>query len=521
MDNRQQTTDNRQQTGQAYALNLSNNCISRFFTLRSFISSKLSTKLFKKIPLALAPVLLLPYSQGSQALTVHTSQVIQGSAPYLTFDGGKTKVTTTTELLGIKLSDGREFTPTTNSSSPANPIELPAVGQSFADIQMLVPPSTNSVSLNELVTNYNYWGDDDGDGQEAGEITATGNLAVSITDKNGKTVNRSEVLMICNAPYKVVISSEEGSLSTRYGVPNSSTFTGDTATYYINPKSSPFICFARPDVIASTETWIHGIKLDHNGPATVWNPDKGFLTQSINPSSYGLNFPTTGVDGFYFDLDIGGIDASQLTWLPVTHGGITATVTRALPNADDYWISDHSVPVTRVTLKGPEAKSQLNSPHPSPITKPNLPQTFELVGRDSRGNTVVKYGFVLQKWFVNGAKNKKRIYSEAETWCRGLGYRVPQIKELTNAVCSGLGAQPRCQGAVGGKPSSNGNYFQRQIGAGVMAEWGSEGGYNNGTIYSWSSDKQGDHRLAAHWLNGPILGIEENGTYDGIDCVTP
>jgi hypothetical protein len=509
----------RQQTGQAYALNLSNNCISRFFTLRSFISSKLSTKLFKKIPLALAPVLLLPYSQGSQALTVHTSQVIQGSAPYLTFDGGKTKVTTTTELLGIKLSDGREFTPTTNSSSPANPIELPAVGQSFADIQMLVPPSTNSVSLNELVTNYNYWGDDDGDGQEAGEITATGNLAVSITDKNGKTVNRSEVLMICNAPYKVVISSEEGSLSTRYGVPNSSTFTGDTATYYINPKSSPFICFARPALKSSSETWINGILVDHTGPATVWNPDKGFLTRSVTPSQYGRNFPTAGIDGVYFDLDIGGVDASQLTWLPVTHGGITATVTRALPT-DDYWISDHSVPVTRVTLKGPEAKSQWNNPHPSAITKPNLPQTFELVGRDSRGNAVVKYGFILQKWFVNGGVVNYRTYSEAETWCRDLGYRLPQVNELTNAVCSGL-LGSRCQGAVGGKPSSSGNYYQRQIGAGLLAEWGNMIDYpDTKEIESWTSEKFIVDSYNATIIGGKNENVSEKQT-SPVVCVTP
>ncbi|WP_176713254.1 hypothetical protein [Gilliamella sp. Imp1-1] len=43
---------------QTYVLNLSNNPIRRFFTRSSFISSKLSIKLFSKIPLALAPLLL-------------------------------------------------------------------------------------------------------------------------------------------------------------------------------------------------------------------------------------------------------------------------------------------------------------------------------------------------------------------------------------------------------------------------------------------------------------------------------
>lgn len=95
----------------------------------------------------------------------------------------------------------------------------------------------------------------------------------------------------------------------------------------------------------------------------------------------------------YFDLDIGG--GSQLTWTPVTHGGITATVTRTLPNAGDNWISNHSVEVMRVTLTGPRASdNQKSSDSPSPISKPTLPQTFELVGRDSQGSVVVKYGFV-------------------------------------------------------------------------------------------------------------------------------
>ncbi|MCX8684234.1 hypothetical protein J3U09_10920, partial [Gilliamella sp. B2889] len=53
----------------------------------------------------------------SHALTSKTSNVIQGSAPYLTFDGGRTRVVDVNGLLGITLSDGTKYTPSTNISS--------------------------------------------------------------------------------------------------------------------------------------------------------------------------------------------------------------------------------------------------------------------------------------------------------------------------------------------------------------------------------------------------------------------
>ncbi|OCG38491.1 hypothetical protein [Gilliamella sp. Bif1-4] len=137
---------------QTYVLNLSNNPIRQVFTRNLFIFSKLFTKLFSKIPLALAPLLLLPYSLESQALSATTSERIHGTAPYLTIDGGVTKVTEIRKLLGIKLSDGRTFTPQNNPSSPTAPIELPNAWGTFADIEMIVPPLSDSININDLVT---------------------------------------------------------------------------------------------------------------------------------------------------------------------------------------------------------------------------------------------------------------------------------------------------------------------------------------------------------------------------------
>lgn len=77
-------------------------------------------------------LLLLSYSFTAQALSAQTSKVIEGTAPYFTFDNGLNKVTTTNDLLGITLSDGTKITPQTNNSA-ITPIVLPKTGETLAD----------------------------------------------------------------------------------------------------------------------------------------------------------------------------------------------------------------------------------------------------------------------------------------------------------------------------------------------------------------------------------------------------
>ena len=477
--------------------------------------------------MALAPLLLLPYSLESQALSATTSERIHGTAPYLTIDGGVTKVTEIKELLGIKLSDGRTFTPQNNPSSSTAPIELSNVGDTFADIEMIVPPSSDSIDINDLVTQ-GKWGDDDGDGQGADGVTASGSISLVIKDKDGNTVNRSDALDICKAPYKVTLDSSGGTLETRYGMPNSSTFSGGIAEYYITPPSYPVICSVRPNLHGGKRDW------ENLGPPSIWNIDKGFLTVFTNPSSYGQNFPTTGADGLYFDLDIGGIDASQLSWTVNTSGDISATVSWTKPRTGivkspngpmapaDIWISDKSQNVTRVTLNGPEARSQWDNPSPSQITVPSLPQTFELVGRDSQGNEV-RYGFVLRQWFVNRG-GKEDNHSNQTTWCNSLGYRMPRVRDLTNAVCSGYLSGSLCQGAVGATPSSSGNHYQRNIGAGFLTEWGDVGFYSDADFvwsYYWTSDVAARYWFTVYFNNGNVGSYSDTISDQYAVCTTP
>ncbi|WP_218056463.1 hypothetical protein, partial [Gilliamella sp. Gris1-4] len=102
--------------------------------------------MLSKSALFFTPLLLLSYTQDTEALTVNTANTIHGSAPYLTFDGGRTKATDTDTFLAIELPDGRRITQSTNTSSVTNPIMLPSGNYTFNDIHTVLPSGTTSIS---------------------------------------------------------------------------------------------------------------------------------------------------------------------------------------------------------------------------------------------------------------------------------------------------------------------------------------------------------------------------------------
>ncbi|MCX8583018.1 hypothetical protein J3T94_03155, partial [Gilliamella sp. B3372] len=347
---------------------------------------------------------------------------------------------------------------------------------------------------------YNYWGDDDGDSG----VTATGRLTLSIVDKNNQPVSRDTMLTTCtdSAPYRVTLSSTNGTLSTRYGVPNRSTFSASNVTYYVNPKPGPSVCvrFARPNLDYGTGNLA--------GPSSMWDPAKGFLTQETDPSRYGRNFPTTGANGLYFDLLITGSN-QPLSWSSVSQGGITVTM------------SNSTAASVRVTLTGPYATtSQQSSDNPSPISTPFLPQTFELVGRDNNGNPVVKYGFTLKQWFVN-RDSERKTYSNALSWCNSIGYQIPRVRDLTNASCHGYPSGTYCQDSVGGTPSSPINWYMRHIGSGFSSEWGVMSDYSgidfNNLNLVWTSENNYYGKFVVDTRYGHV---EMSGTSHSL-CVYP
>ena len=405
---------------------------------------------------------MLSFSFSSQALISQTFNTINGNAPYLTFDNGQTKVTSLNdELFKITLSDGREITPVTNRSSTA-PIVLPNLGETLADVNMAVPIGSNSVKLSSLIgAPYNYWGDDDGDD----DFTISGDLNLIITDKNNQNVARNARLDICNAPYKVTLSNTDAILKTRYGVPDGTNINTRSVTYYINPKVSPKVCFAKPNTV--------DVEVGHNfdGPADMWNRQRGYIPQA----TYDSSFPTTGANEMHFFLDLGGV-VQQLKWKEVERKGITVKA--------GYDVDSHgeivNATMVRVTLKGPSATpEQWKADEPGSVDKPDLPQTFELVGRyDENGPVIVKYGFVLQQWLVNRGDMKTK-HGRAAKWCENIGYRQPKVKDLTNAFCRP--DYPGCRGSKGASPESDDNYFVRRIGGGFFSEWGNLSPF--GTFY--------------------------------------
>ncbi|SCB83295.1 hypothetical protein GA0061081_1023 [Gilliamella bombicola] len=441
-----------------------------------------------------------------------TSRVIEGSAPYLTFNGGRTKATDTDSLLSIRLEDGRVITPSTNTSSVSNPISLPYAGSRLGDIGMIFPRTTaSSVSLSDLATRYNYWRDDDGDEPAANGIS--GSISASFTDKDGNDVSFNEALSACKAPYRVTLSSTGGYLQTQYGVPNRTNFSGKTVTYYINPYGgacvSRFVRYVRPSLLYGGTGILSDDVYEYAGPSNIWSRTRGFVTQSTSSSSYGRNFPTTGADGLYFDLEMPtGVDGSQLTWSVVTNGSITAIVRWTRPYSTDDWISDTSKYVTRVALINPR---QL---------RPSLPQTFELVGRDSRGNEV-KYGFVLKQWFVH--RDDRDTQSNQSTWCRSLGYHLPRVRDVTNAKCGAMGSWFPCvNGIDGATPSSGTVHYKRYIGAGFFTEWGDVGRYADAGLAGtyWTSDAAGSDGFYVRTPDGAVARWIASHGNRGL-CVTP
>ncbi|MCO6550596.1 MAG: hypothetical protein J6580_07930 [Gilliamella sp.] len=309
-----------------------------------------------------------------------------------------------------------------------------------------------------------------------------------------------------------------------------------------NHRSDAIVLPADPVILFATPTLspyylynegINDIQPEPTTPEFVYN--KGFFAQ-LHPL-YAFNFPTTGADGLFFDLVLEG-NVNDLIWDSDTHEGITATVT-SIPRNESWFYEACSTlesfmpscstktifkksTFIRVILTGPSANhAQRNSNNPSPVRKPHLPQTFELVGRNRSGE-VLKYSFILKQWFVHRG-DKMGNQSEQTAWCNAIGYRMPRVKDLTNAKC-GVGDSrydnfPCRNGIDGASPQSRRNDVLRSIGAGFVTEWGTLTMYNSAGFTRrddyWTSDsdffvKSGSgkvYNLNSNWVSSSNGGI--------------
>ncbi|MDF7670253.1 hypothetical protein PT276_03380 [Orbaceae bacterium ESL0721] len=440
--------------------------------------------------------LFLSFPALAATSTLTTKGIVTGTAPYLTFDNGQTKATDTAALLTIKLSDGRVYGQTNNTSTPTNPIMLPVEGQTLADVQMFMPLDRKTVSLSELIAApNNYWGDDNGDGKGVNGIAASGSLTLKIQDSTGRVLDRNDTISLCDGAtyYKVDLSGTAGSLQTKYGIPNKTDFAASNITYYIKPKptSKPYVCNAQPNLNNSGGT--------HNGPITEWDPAKGFKVQRVNtPSS---NFPTMGAHGLFFNLTIAGD-----VWQNMSYDKSPAS------SGIDISIGNGgSANVAKVMLNGPRYNTN--------NATTAVPTTFTIYSDKAKTNKV--YSFTIGKWFI-ATPMTDNTYNE--DYCLehyGSKYRVPNITEYTNANGNFW------EGGLAGQP----NNYQRRIGGGLFAEWGD---MRNNLVYTssdfdfdaegygtyWASEKYNDKwQYFVYSDDGAVLHAVHYTTRYA--CVTP
>ena len=463
---------------------------------------------------------------SSYALNITTVNTIYGGAPYLTYDGGISKVDSTESLLGITLSDGTVINASNDESSLTNPIELPNQGDTYASIQTIVPlpqsGNTNypKVKMSDLLKSpYNYFGDDDGDGYDdvTGEViaTASGDIGVTWENINGVDVtdkvknNAHSKFIECDGPYKLTITASNGELKTLYGEPNKSSFMGGSHNYYINPKVEPHVCYAQPSLLYddSTEAIMTGGIMLFDRPG--WDsgiidwmyrgyPSKGFKTNGARNSGnydgensvYNNNFPSTGSNGLYFYLLLAGISpeaviaANGSSISAVEGGNVRLTLSTGITGwpHDNWWGYGEPYGVRqkglKITLTGPRITSNDKSFSPS---------TFRLYA-DSEKSKIL-YEFKLMRWYIptdivyqniNTKEDLLLYQAKGQDECRrlGTGYRLSEMHDLTNDLYWEMIDESSITGTGAVNPASTNAIRQlsyRKDGewfSGIINEWG-------------------------------------------------
>ncbi|MWP60955.1 hypothetical protein [Gilliamella sp. Pas-s25] len=530
-------------------------------------------KLTKQTSVALLGLMV---STKAIALSATTSNVIQGSAPYLTMDGGVTKAMSEEGLLGIKFPDGSVYiAPGANTdlypdarvdnSSLNSPITLPDEAKTFADIQTLVPLTGNShyprIDLNNLIGDpYNYWGDAEGDGN----ASATGSLTVAWKNADNKDItaeikaNPNKLLTACDVPYQLTITATNGHLSTEYGVPQTSTFNNISHTYYLGVKADkPSACYAYPN--SQNDGALFEI-LD--GPN--WVRFAGFKVNDADKPSD--NFPTTGANNLHFFLLLSGITPEQIiaangaTVSAESGHGVTLSLSADQVNWNYRWAGIDFDEESAAWNARPIAirsglKIKLTGPTIDSIDKRFSPSLFKLYADSS--HTKLLYSFKIERWYINNPiyyddrhfpVYNAMTHEQAIQFCQGLGshYRLPAVNDYTNNNSLWLGW-------TGGLPDLDSDFYQRRLSVkrgnrwvgGLFNEWGAfESGYpmeNEETVLqngeyavSWESSFYGgshgfwtvspgqmpNQHLVVHTL-GDIFNRDDRALYIQAACVSP
>lgn len=431
--------------------------------------------------------LALFMEQGQAVLSAVSKKTIQGSAPYITFDGGKTKIKDTNNLLWLSFEDATgktlTFNKEQNTSSAENPYIISDVIMTFADIKLPVPTEITtldgqqSISIDDLIKP-NNWGDEDGDQL----MSTTGFLTAKFYDANSNPLKRSDKIDPCSRYYRIELYANNISIQTQYGSPRVAWFSDGGTTYYVQPNlSKPYACWAQPNLIMNGGKDNHN---SYNGPKSEWKYDKGFLLQDINQPS--KNFPTVGAHDLFFNLTIAGASAKHVNYKKQpSDSNISLDLSFTNPNDN----------IVKIKLVGPNE----NSTKAQAKVKPTI---FTIYA--DKAKKVPIYSFEISKWFIFKA-GPSEGYDATKRYCSNIGYRIPSVSEYTNGNSSsinnfwdsGLSNQP--------------NNYQRRIGGGILSEWG--------VIYDYYRTKQ--FNTGAFWanessiINDHYYDINDNGGFIG------
>ena len=500
-------------------------------TLLKYLSSFCQTivKFLKKI--CLCSMTFSTIFSPVYALSAFTTESIKGSAPYLTLDDGVSKITSTEELLAIKLPNGTVITPQNDVSSITNPIELPDKNNTYASVQTIVPlpisgnnqfPVINMTDL--LAAPYNYFADDDGDGFDDSDLitaTATGDIKIkwearnpAVADINAKNAfiditskvksHPDAIPDLCDGIHKITISASDSELTTPYGDPNTNHFQEGSHSYYLTPKLDPKVCYAQPNLypdnasLAGRDYEIDGIlwdaaqiESDHDYGVYRGYPSKGIkVLRATNSGNYQgetsitkNNFPTTGSHGLYFYLLFGGITpeavlAANGSTIQSIEGG---NVSLSLSVSKTTEWEDHSghgpdpyglaQPAIKITLAGPRFNS---------TDKSFRPMTFRLYA-DSNKSTLI-YEFKLMRWFI---ANPEIAFNNETRFEPPIGSNDEALSYQSKArdYCKSLGSGYRLpdvnefsntnpdDGWIGGYVNRYGMYARRQLSYQDNGKW--------------------------------------------------
>lgn len=451
---------------------------------------------------------------ANATLSATSAQSIQGSAPYLTFDKGKHKITNTDDLLWMSFNHDEKtiiYTKANNRSSASNPIEVPTAINSFKDIYLPIPADTpldyddsQTITLDELVKPpYSFWEDADQDGKGENGISGQGSLTLEIRDANGWSVKRSDPFVPCNSEYyQIKLNNTDSQINTQYGNPSSTNYDVGSIIFFIRHKPKPYACWVTPNLSANGG---YQNKSGYNGPNSQWDFNKGFFTQDLDHPE--KNFPTTGSKGMFFNLTMAVSLANNISYSKQPSDSIISL--------NISQVSDNKN-IAKIELIGP---SDGSSAQMSKL----IPTTFTIYSDNTKTTPI--YTFKINRWFIvrpNSDNTKGTTYAEAEQYCKDLGYRVPNVLELTNANNKnspvewniGLQNQP--------------NNYQRIIGGGLLAEWGMmlRGSYHNdvSSMNFWTTNAKKFNNKNLHYVVGTNIGdinlTEDSEKAQGI-CVSP